>query len=172
MGIPKSAALLIISYIHGPGHIGHKSILKQYRDHFQTEGISKIVLEFTRQMYKAKQCEDMGHPPAENSLGQDNDLFSQQETWMQNLVSTIQQTQGEVAVTFSPLSTDPTHPFIPGDEVLGPWIHASRLKKGPTKIKTPEVPMTLKNKEDVKPETLMAPSIEQGSEKTSTPPTV
>ena len=55
----------------------------------------------------------MGHPPAENSVGKDNDLFSQQETWMKHLVSTIQHTQEGVAVTLSPLSTDPTHPFIP-----------------------------------------------------------
>ncbi|XP_040208970.1 protein NYNRIN-like [Rana temporaria] len=393
MGIPKSVAPLIISYIHGPCHIGRKPILKQYRDHFQTEGLIKIIQDFVSScvtcaqnnvqgkamgrhgnlppplgpltdlqidfthmpkqkgnvkyllvivdkfsgwveavpttgetagiavraiinnwvsrfglpvniwsdqgpafasrltqefskilgiqwklhipyhpqsagivermnrnikdklnkatqgtmknwslylpgvLYQIRVTPNsrgyspfevlMGHPPAENSVGKDNDLFSQQETWMKHLVSTIQHTQEGVAVTFSPLSTDPTHPFIPGDEVLvkqlavrrktgpiyqgpytvekvsrtavkveglGPWIHASRLKKGPLKIKTPEAPMApplerglenkedtkleapmapplergLKNKEDAKPETLMAPSIEQGSGKTST----
>lgn len=37
---------------------------------------------------------------------------------MKNLVSSFTENYDKVAVTFPPLSTEPTHPFIPGDRVL------------------------------------------------------
>lgn len=103
----------------------------------------------------------MGRPAQKKAIeGEEVNLYSLQEEHVKHLVSSLTENYDKVAVTFPPLSTEPTHPFIPGDRVLikqvpgpiyqgpfevlkatrtailtdqGPqWIHASRIKKAPS----------------------------------------
>lgn len=60
----------------------------------------------------------------------DINIYSQQEMYVKNLVSMLQDMNEQVSVTFSPLSTEPTHPFIPGDKVLVKQL-AHKKKVGP-----------------------------------------
>lgn len=104
----------------------------------------------------------MGKPTQRKQIeiGEEPNLYSLQEEYVKNLVSSFTENYDKVAVTFPPLSTEPTHPFIPRDRVLvkqlaarrsskdlfevlkvartavltdqsPQWIHKSRIKKAP-----------------------------------------
>lgn len=76
----------------------------------------------------------MGKPcqidiPKMNS-DEDINLYSLQERYVKELVSSIEEINEHVSVTHLPLSTEPTHPFIPGDKVLIKQL-AGRKTTGP-----------------------------------------
>lgn len=43
IGIPRAAAPLLLSYLHGPGHIGPRPLLKKYQDCFSTRKAHNLV---------------------------------------------------------------------------------------------------------------------------------
>lgn len=73
----------------------------------------------------------MGRPAQKKAIeGEEVNLYSLQEEHVKHLVSSLTENYDKVAVTFPPLSTEPTHPFIPGDRVLIKQL-AARKVPGP-----------------------------------------